>query len=58
MGQAEQMKQMEQKKQIAYDVLIDIISGIAIGVGVYNFAAEANFPLAGISGIALIFYQL
>ena len=52
------MKQMEQKKQIAYDVLIDIISGIAIGVGVYNFAAEANFPLAGISGIALIFYQL
>ena len=45
-------------KQNAYDVLIDIISGIAIGVGVYNFAAEANFPLAGISGIALIFYQL
>jgi uncharacterized membrane-anchored protein YitT (DUF2179 family) len=29
-----------------------------IGIGIYNFAANASFPLAGISGIALIFYYL
>lgn len=45
-------------KKLAYDIMIDIVGGILIGVGIYNFAAKANFPLAGISGIALIFYHL
>lgn len=45
-------------KKLAYDIMIDIAGGILIGVGIYNFAAKANFPLAGISGIALIFYHL
>ena len=34
------------------------MGGILIGIGIYNFAANAAFPLAGISGIALIFYRL
>lgn len=45
-------------KKLAYDIMIDVAGGILIGVGIYNFAAKANFPLAGISGIALIFYHL
>lgn len=45
-------------KKLTYDIIIDIAGGIFIGIGIYNFAVNANFPLAGISGIALIFYHL
>lgn len=45
-------------KKLLYDIMIDVVGGILIGVGIYNFAANAEFPLAGISGIALIFYHL
>lgn len=45
-------------KRLVYDLLIDIVAGILIGIGVYNFAANSGFPLAGVSGIALIFYRL
>ena len=44
-------------KRLVYDLFIDSISGLLIGIGIYNFAANAEFPLAGISGIALIFYR-
>ena len=45
-------------KRIVYDVFVDILGGLLIGVGIYNFAVNAEFPLAGISGIALILYRL
>lgn len=45
-------------KKLSRDIMIDIIGGILIGVGVYNFAANAGFPLSGISGLALILYRL
>lgn len=45
-------------KRLAYDLIIDITAGVLIGIGVYNFAANSEFPLAGVSGIALIFYRL
>ncbi|WP_122643470.1 YitT family protein [Luxibacter massiliensis] len=45
-------------KKLAYDIMIDILGGLLIGAGIYNFAVNAEFPLAGISGIALIFYHL
>ncbi len=51
------MKKMNWKR-LAYDLMIDIVAGVLIGVGVYNFAANSEFPLAGVSGIALIFYRL
>ncbi len=41
-----------------YDCVIDVLGGLLIGIGIYNFAVNAEFPLAGISGIALIFYHL
>ena len=45
-------------KKLAYDLFIDVVAGVLIGLGIYNFAANAKFPLAGVSGIALILYRL
>ena len=45
-------------KRIGYNLLVDIAGGFLVGIGIYNFAANAQFPLAGVSGIALIFYRL
>ena len=44
-------------KEIAVDLLMDFAGGLLIAIGVYNFAAASEFPVAGISGIALIFYH-
>ncbi len=49
---------MQRAKRIGYNVLVDILGGVLVGVGIYNFAASAGFPLAGVSGIALIFYRI
>ena len=38
--------------------MVDIVGNMLIAIGVYNFAANSGFPVAGISGIALIFYHL
>ncbi len=45
------------KKQIT-DISIDIVGGILLALGAYNFATAAKFPLVGITGISLIFYHL
>ena len=44
-------------KRLMIDLLADIAGGFLIAIGVYNFAAVSEFPVAGISGIALIFYH-
>ena len=49
---------MKTVKNLAKDIAIDIIAGILIGLGTYNFTVTAEFPMVGISGIALIFYHL
>ena len=51
------MKQADIKR-LAMDILADIAGGILIALGTYNFAAGSNFPMVGLNGIALIFYQL
>lgn len=53
-------KRMERSKgkELAIDIMIDIVGNMLIAIGVYNFAANSGFPVAGISGIALIFYHL
>ncbi|MGI6177420.1 MAG: YitT family protein [Eubacterium sp.] len=43
---------------LAVDIIVDIIGGIFIAAGAYNFAAAANFPLTGFTGIALIINKL
>lgn len=51
------MKQLQPKKLLV-DIVVDIVGGILIALGAYNFAAAANFPMVGLNGIALIFYHL
>ncbi len=45
-------------KSFVIDCFIDVIGGLFIAIGLYNFATQAMFPMTGISGIALIFYHL
>ncbi len=45
------------KKEFAIDLLADIVGSFLIAIGIYNFAAASEFPVSGISGIALIFYH-
>ena len=40
------------------DLLADLFGGALIAVGLYNFAATAEFPMVGFNGIALIFYHI
>ena len=45
-------------KKWSLDILVDILGGILIALGTYNFASLAQFPMAGLNGISLIFYHL
>lgn len=38
------------------DIIVDIVGGLCIAVGVYNFAVASEFPVSGVSGIAVILY--
>ena len=40
------------KKELAVDILYDIIGSILFGAGIYTFAEGGNFAPGGISGIA------
>lgn len=44
-------------KEIAMDVGADVLGGLLISIGVYNFAVASGFPVAGVSGIAVLFYH-
>lgn len=56
-GEEERMGKIK-GKELAIDIVVDIVGNMLIAIGVYNFAANSGFPVAGISGIALIFYRL
>lgn len=47
----------EKIKNISQDLLADVIGSLLIAIGVYNFAAASDFPVTGISGVALVFYH-
>ena len=51
------MKNLNVKK-VSIDILMDIIGGILIAIGTYNFAAASEFPMVGFNGIGLILYHL
>lgn len=53
------MKQKLKQRWKIYliDIVLDILGGGFIAVGVYNFAVASGFPVAGISGIAIVFYH-
>ncbi len=44
-------------KEIVIDVGADVLGGLLISIGVYNFAVASGFPVAGVSGIAVLFYH-
>ncbi len=45
-------------KKWSADIVMDVLGGILIAIGTYNFAAMARFPMSGLTGISLIFYHL
>lgn len=50
---------MNQKmKKIGLDILVDVFSGILLSIAIYSFAIPADFPLTGVSGLALILYHI
>ena len=44
-------------KELFIDIIIDIVAGMIIAV-VFTLALNADFPVAGFSGIAIILYHL
>lgn len=51
------IKQMNWKR-IAKDIGFEIFGSFLIAIAIYNFAANAEFPMTGFSGLALIGYRL
>lgn len=45
-------------KELMKDLAADLAASILIAAGIYNFALQADFPVAGFSGIALILHHL
>lgn len=43
-------------KNIALDLVADIVGSFLIAIGIYNFATASEFPVTGISGIAQVLY--
>ena len=54
----EELTLKSKAKTFLIDILLDIVGGCFIAIGVYNFAVASGFPVAGISGIAIVFYYL
>lgn len=46
------------RKRIAKDIAYEIIGSFLIAIALYNFAVNAEFPMTGFSGLALIGYRL
>ncbi len=51
------MKKLDMGK-LSKELFVDVVGGLLLAFAVYNFASNAGFPVAGISGVALILYHL
>lgn len=53
------MKKQVQAKphSLLLDLITDFLGGLLVAIGTYNFAASADFPVSGVSGIAVVFYH-
>ncbi len=47
---------MKRVMEYGKDFLADVVGSMLVAIGIYNFAAASEFPVAGISGIAMLFY--
>lgn len=45
-------------RTVAIDILVEFIGSFLVAISLYNFAAQAEFPMTGFSGIALILNRL
>lgn len=43
---------------VAKQIAMEILGSVFVAVGIYNFAVNANFPVSGFTGIALILNKL
>jgi uncharacterized membrane-anchored protein YitT (DUF2179 family) len=50
------IKDKKKMKNLAIDLLADIVGSLLVAIGVYNFATASEFPVTGISGIAQVLY--
>lgn len=46
------------KRRIMKQIFWEVIGSIFVAAAIYNFAAQAGFPMTGFSGISIILYQL
>lgn len=44
-------------KTLGVDLLADVVGSLLVAVGIYNFAVASEFPVTGVTGIALVFYH-
>ena len=51
-------RRQEKIKKLAIDLVVDVLGGLMLAIAIYSFAVPANFPMTGVSGIALVFYHL
>lgn len=47
----------EKRNRMFQQILAEILGSIFIAAGVYNFAVQADFPLSGFTGLAIIIYR-
>ena len=45
-------------KEEGITLLMELIGSFMVSIALYNFAAQAEFPMTGFSGLALILYRL
>ncbi len=44
-------------KELIWDLTVNFVGCMFIAIGIYNFAAASDFPVSGVSGIAMVFYH-
>lgn len=52
------MEKFLKRDSFLRQIFFEIAGSIFIAAGIYNFAVQAEFPMSGFSGIAIIFYRL
>lgn len=52
------MEKILKRDSFFRQIFFEIAGSIFIAAGIYNFAVQAEFPMSGFSGIAIIFYRL
>ena len=48
------LKQKKTALKLVIDIAVDIIAGLLIGFGTYNFTVALEFPMTALGGVALI----